>query len=50
MEIVSSYKAQILSENSIFRDTIRIYRSALSFLIVGHFAQRQESEGTLQCG
>lgn len=33
MEIVSSYKAQILSENSIFRDTIRIYRSALSFLI-----------------
>lgn len=33
MEIVSSYNVQILSENSIFKDTVRIYRSALSFLI-----------------
>lgn len=33
MEMVSSYKVQILSENSIFKDTVRIYRSALSFLI-----------------
>lgn len=33
MEIVSSYKVQILDNSSIFNDTIRIYRSALSFLI-----------------
>lgn len=33
MEIVSSYKVQILNNNSIFRDTIRLYRHALSFLI-----------------
>lgn len=33
MEIVSSYKVQILDNGSIFNDTIRIYRSALSFLI-----------------
>ena len=33
MEIVSSYKVQVLSENSLFRDTVRLYRSALSFLI-----------------
>lgn len=33
MKIVSSYKVQILNNNSIFRDTICIYRNALSFLI-----------------
>lgn len=33
MEIVSSYKVQILDNSSIFKDTIRIYRSALFFLI-----------------
>lgn len=33
MEIVSSYKVQILNNNSIFSDTIRLYRCALSFLI-----------------
>lgn len=33
MEIVSSYKVQVLNNSSIFNDTIRIYRSALSFLI-----------------
>lgn len=33
MEVVSSYKVQVLSENSIFRDTVFLYRSALSFLI-----------------
>ena len=33
MEIVSSYKVQILNNNSIFRDTIRLYRHALSFPI-----------------
>lgn len=32
MDVVSSYKVQVLSENSIFKDTVRIYRSALSFL------------------
>lgn len=32
MNIISSYKVQILCENSIFRDTIRLYRDALSFL------------------
>ena len=33
MEIVSSYKVQILDNSSIFSDTIRLYRCALSFLI-----------------
>ena len=33
MKIVSSYKVQVFCENSIFRDTVRLYRSALSFLI-----------------
>lgn len=33
MKIVSSYKVQILNNNNIFRDTICIYRKALSFLI-----------------
>ena len=32
MQIVSSYKARILSEN-VFNPTIEIYRSALSYLI-----------------
>ena len=34
MNVTSSYKVQILCKNSIFRDTIRLYRSALSFLII----------------
>lgn len=54
MEIVSSYKVQILNENSIFKDTIRLYRCALSFLIRVFDAEwdalhSKKSEGTLQC-
>lgn len=55
MEIVSSYKVQILDNSSIFSDTIRLYRCALSFLISVFDAEwdalhSKKSEGTLQCG
>lgn len=33
MKIVSSYKVRVFCEDSIFRDTVRLYRNALSFLI-----------------